>query len=225
MNETRPDSNRRLLKVDALGCVRLETDASERFVVRDTRAARRGLRWLARRLARREARALERLRGLVPVPELAAFDGAVLVRRYIAGTAMSTARPRTRRYYAEALRLLRRMHAAGIAHNDLAKEANWLCTPEGKPAVVDFQIAVLMPRRGRLFRLLAREDLRHMLKHKRYYASELLSERERAILATPSLPARVWRRLFKPAYHALTRGLLGWPERDGPEERQRLSGK
>lgn len=225
MNEPPPESKQRLLKADTLGCVRLETQACERLVVRDTRAARRGLRWLARRLARREACALERLRGLAPVPEIVTFDGAVLVRRYLAGTAMPAARPRTRRYYAEALRLLRRMHAAGIAHNDLAKEANWLCTPEGAPAVVDFQVATLMPRRGRLFRLLAREDLRHMLKHKRYYASELLTERERAMLATPSLPARVWRRLFKPVYHALTRGLLGWPERDGPEERQRLPGK
>ncbi len=82
-----------------------------------------------------------------------------------------------------------------------------------------------MPRRGRLFRLLAREDLRHMLKHKRYYASERLTARERAMLDSPAWTARFWRRVVKPVYHAVTRGLLGWPERAGAEERQRAAQK
>lgn len=216
---------RTLLKADALGCVCIDAERTPPAVIRDTRTARRGLVRLGRRLARREARALERLAGLEGCPELLAFDGRVLVRSLLPGRPMPEARPRTRAYYASALRLLRRMHAAGLAHNDLAKEANWICLPGDAAGVVDFQLACVMPRRGRWFRMLAREDLRHLLKHKRHYAGELLTARERAILAAPAWPARMWRRLVKPVYLAITRGALGWPERTGPEERQRLSDK
>lgn len=208
-----------LLKRDALGSVHVEH--ARRTVVRDTRRARLGMGWLARRLARREAAALERLAGLCGVPELVAFDDRVLVRGYVPGRAMFVARPATARYYRDALSLVRRMHAAGVAHNDLAKEANWLCGPGGAPAVVDFQLACVAPRRGPWFRLLAREDLRHLLKHKRYYAPERLTARQRRMLETPAWPARAWRALGKPVYRLVTRGLLGWPERTGPEERQR----
>lgn len=225
MHDATRDSARTLLKADALGSVSVDTERSPAAIVRDTRTARRGLVWLARRLARREALALEQLAGVHGAPRLVALDGRVLVRTLLPGRPMPEARPCTRTYYASALRLLRRMHAAGVAHNDLAKEANWICLPDGRAGVVDFQLACVMPRRGRWFRLLAREDLRHMLKHKRYYASELLTARERAILAAPAWPARAWRRAVKPVYLAVTRGALGWPERTGPEERQRLPRK
>src|SRR3546814_17659449 len=69
-------------------------------------------------------------------------------------------------YYRDGLRLLARLHRRVIVHNDLAKEPNWLVCADGRPALVDFQIAWTRGRRGRLFRLLAREDLRHMLKHR-----------------------------------------------------------
>ncbi len=74
-----------------------------------------------------------------------------MVREWIEGAPMQQARPRDPRYYREALRLLRALHARGIVHNDLAKEPNWLVTPEGLPALVDFQLAMYSPRRGRLF--------------------------------------------------------------------------
>lgn len=225
MHEATRDSARTLLKADALGSVSVDIERSPAAVVRDTRTARRGLVLLARRLARREAQALERLSGIDGVPRLIEHDGCLLVRTLVPGRPMPEANPRTRVYYASALRLLRRMHAAGVVHNDVAKEANWICLPDGRAGVVDFQLACVMPRRGRWFRLLAREDLRHMLKHKRFYASELLTARERAILAAPAWPARAWRRLIKPVYLAVTRRALGWPERTGPEERQRLPGK
>jgi hypothetical protein len=67
---------------------------------------------------------------------------------------------------------------------------------------------------------LAREDLRHLLKHKRHYLPQSLTARERAILASPSLLARACRRIAKPPYVFVTRRLLGWPERSGPAERQ-----
>jgi hypothetical protein len=112
------------------------------------------------------------------------------------------------------------MHRAGVAHNDLAKEANWLCTPRGGAGIVDFQLAYCPRRRGRVFRVLAREDLRHLYKHKRYYRPDGLTTRQRALLAHPSVLSMAWRRLFKPVYGFVTRRLLGWAEREGAEERE-----
>ena len=63
---------------------------------------------------------------------------------------------------------------------ELARDA------DGLPALVDFQLALVAPRRGRAFRALAREDIRHLLKHKRSYCPERLTARERRILATPA---------------------------------------
>ena len=40
-----------------------------------------------------------------------------------------------------ARRLLQRLHRGGLAHNDLAKEANWLVLDDGSPAIIDFQLA------------------------------------------------------------------------------------
>ena len=57
-----------------------------------------------------------------------------------------------------------RCAAPGVTHNDIAKPQNWLMTPEGRAAVIDFQLASVHRRRGRLFRTMAREDLRHLLK-------------------------------------------------------------
>ncbi|HEX6995540.1 MAG TPA: serine/threonine protein kinase [Gammaproteobacteria bacterium] len=192
----------------------------ELYVRRDSGDSALVLRPLARRLARREAAALVAAEGVSGVPRLVAFDGTAVLRTFIDGVPMHEARPCSPAYFKDALRLLVALHRRGIAHNDLAKEANWLCTPDGRAALVDFQVAVLRPRRGPLFRALAREDLRHLLKHKRTYLPQRLTARQRALLAHPGPLARAWARIVKPPYRFVTRSVLGWPERTGPEERR-----
>lgn len=211
------------MKKDPFGAVTVSTHRSGALVVeRDTGAARRWARWLARRLAAREARALELAAGVPGVPQLLGFDGRIVTRSWLAGTPMFQARPQTRAYYREALRLLRRLHRCGIAHNDLAKEPNWLCLEDGSPAVIDFQLASVSRDRGWLFRLLAREDIRHLLKHKRTYCPEHLTSRQRRLLDRPAWPSRWSRRLLKPVYLIVTRRLLGWEDREGADDRRAL---
>jgi predicted Ser/Thr protein kinase len=214
-------SKTRTLKTDGLGTTRLVEHAGAFGVERDTRTARTGARWLARRLAAREAAALAALEGIPGVPRLLRFDGDVVRRSYLAGSPLYEQPPQSRAYFVAALRLVRALHRAGIAHNDLAKEANWLCGPGDTPAVVDFQIAVRSRNRGKLFRNLALADLRHLLKHKRTYQPDRLTARQRALLAAPGTLTTLWRMLWKPPYTAVTRALLRWPERSGPIERQR----
>jgi hypothetical protein len=90
--------------------------------------------------------------------------------------------------------------------------------------VIDFQLAWRPRRRGRLFRLLAREDLRHLLKHKRTYCAAHLTQRERAILERRSFLSRAWMATGKPLYLCVTRRLLGWADREGAGDRGRHGG-
>lgn len=209
-----------LLKRDLFGCVERVDGGDGPVVRRDTTTARRWLRWLAVALARREARALGRLGGLAGTPRLLAFDGARLSREWIDAEPMQVAQPSDARYFREALALLRRLHREGVTHNDLAKESNWLVTPEGLPALVDFQLAQVHSRRGRLFRSLAREDLRHLLKHKRTYRPQALSCRQRRILANPAPWSRAWMATGKKLYLLVTRRWLGWSDREGAGDRR-----
>lgn len=174
---------------------------------RDTAQARWWARPLSRILAAREARALQRLAGIPGFPALLDWNGRKLTRSHIAGEPLQVARPRQPRYFRDARRLLSRMHRCGVAHNDLAREPNWLVRSDGGAALIDFQLAWLDPARGALFRLMAREDLRHLLKHKRTYCPEHLTCRERQLLARPSLAARVWRWTLHPLGRTLRRGL------------------
>lgn len=204
-----------LLKADALGRIEIVDDGNGRRIRRDTRAARFGLRWFARSAAAREARVLRALAGLDGVPQLLAWHDGVLERSYMDGAPMQRAQPRDPRYYRAAHALLKRLRARGVAHNDLAKEPNWLQRADGSPAVVDFQIAWVSRRRGGLFRLLAREDLRHLLKHKRSYCPEALTPVERRVLAKRSWIAGAWKASGKRLYKLVARRLFGYWDNEG----------
>jgi RIO-like serine/threonine protein kinase len=208
------------LKNDVLGTTRLVHTSDMRFIERDTRTAHTCVRWLARRLAAREAAALVALAEVESVPRLLEFDGAVVRRSYLQGVPLYEAPPRSRAYFVHALKVLRLLHRAGIAHNDLAKEANWLVAAGETCAIIDFQLATHSPLRGARFRRRAYEDLRHLLKHKRTYQPLALTARQRRVLARPTLPTRLWRMLAKPVYRLVTRAVLGWPDRFGPLERR-----
>jgi len=209
-----------LLKQDLFGTVtRIERDGAPR-VLRDCGTARWWLRGFARHLLARERRALMRLADVERVPRLLTSERSALEREWIDGRPMQLVQPRDARYYREALRLVRRMHALDLTHDDLAKEPNWLVTPDGLPAIVDFQLARHAPRRGRLFRMLAHDDLRHWAKHKRQYLPERLTARQRALLARPSPLSRAWRATVKPVYRFVTRRLFGWADREGAGDRR-----
>jgi RIO-like serine/threonine protein kinase len=204
-----------LLKSDALGRIEIVSDRGQRWIRRDTRVASLGMRWFARNAAAREARVLKALRGIEGVPQLIAWKDGVLDRSYMEGAPMQQAQPRDPNYYRKAHRLLKRMRARGVAHNDLAKEPNWLQRHNGEPAAVDFQIAWVSKRRGSLFRLLVREDLRHLLKHKRTYCPDALTPVERRVLARRSWIAGSWRATGKRVYKFVARRLFGYWDNEG----------
>jgi predicted Ser/Thr protein kinase len=170
----------------------------------------------ARHLFGRERRALAGARGLQVGPELLWSGRQVLVRGFISGVALHLAKPvGDAAYFRSAKQALRKLHHAGICHNDLAKEQNWLRGSDGRAYLTDFQLAACFRTRGRLFRIAAFEDLRHLLKHKRSYAPEALTPKERKILARKSFVAKVWLATGKKVYRAITRGLFNFTDREG----------
>lgn len=208
-----------LLKKDLFGEVWRVNYGGDDAILRDTRPARWWLAWLARALLRREARALDALTEVNGVPQLVDSDKHGLLRTFISGVPLFVEGPSNAAYFADAARLLRKIHGAGVAHNDLAKEPNFLVRENGSAAIIDFQLAAYQNPRGRWFRAAAREDIRHLLKHKRTYFSNLLTARERSILDSPSGLSRFYMTFVKPIYLFVTRRLLGWADREGAADR------
>jgi len=171
---------------------------------------------LARHLFARERKALTLAQGLEVGPELLWAGRRALVRGFIDGVALHLAKPYGDiDYFKSAKAALHRLHRAGICHNDLAKEQNWLRGRDGRAYVTDFQLAACFKHRSRLFRIAAYEDLRHLLKHKRSYAPHALTPKEKKILARKSVFASLWLATGKKVYRAITRGLFNFTDREG----------
>ena len=170
-------------------------------------------------LARREIRALRAVAGIDGCPLLIRVDRSGLLRSWTQGTPLHLARPSDPDWYRDARRLLRQMRRTGVTHNDIAKPQNWLMTHDGRAAVIDFQLATVHRRRGKLFRIMAREDLRHLLKQKRAFAPHLLTPCETRMLDNKALPAQIWMATGKRLYNFITRRLMNWSDGEGTEDR------
>ncbi|NNF17817.1 MAG: serine/threonine protein kinase [Gammaproteobacteria bacterium] len=221
-NQGHPDTAQ-ILKTDLFGQISKElrelNGVLTPVIVRNIRPARWWLRLLARRLANREAKVLQQLPQRAGLPALLEWDGNTLCRTYVDGLPMQNGQPREPHYFKTAKRLLHELHRNGIVHNDTAKEPNWLVLPDGSAGLVDFQLAGLFARRSKTFRVLALEDLRHLLKHKRSYLPDRLTTREQRILAHPAWHARIWRKTGKKFYLLITRRMLNWQDREGAGDR------
>jgi predicted Ser/Thr protein kinase len=171
---------------------------------------------LAQHLFARERDALAAAAKLGVAPPLCFAGKRVLVRGWIDGVALHLAKPHDdHAYFRSAKAALRALHRAGICHNDLAKEQNWLRGGDGRAYLTDFQLAIRFKRRGRMFRMAAYEDLRHLLKHKRRYAPRTITAAERRVLARKSLFTRMWMATGKRVYYWVTRDMLRFTDREG----------
>jgi hypothetical protein len=163
---------------------------------------------IAWHLLRREARALRTAGQLGVAPPLLYASRRYLVRGFLHGVAMHVAKPvGDAGYFRAAKTALYTLHRAGVCHNDLAKEQNWLRGPQGEAYMTDFQLAAHFRRGSWLHRIAAYEDLRHLLKHKRRYAPETLTAMERRVVERKSIIASIWMASGKRVYLRITRGL------------------
>jgi predicted Ser/Thr protein kinase len=233
------------LKRDQLGRVELLGRGEARLVRRVADGGALPLsRSIARVLLRRERRALEALDGLRGVPRLVrdascvaapSLDGrapradAVLVRSFVAGAPLHRCERLPLDFFERLEELVRALHTRGVAHNDLHKEQNVVVGEDGRPGLIDFQLASVHRPGSRALRVRALDDLRHVAKHRRRYLRYTRVSDERwappADLRAdpPRAPKRrgaalVWRKTAKPLYHFVTRSLL--ERRDGEARRE-----
>jgi hypothetical protein len=108
------------------------------------------------------------------------------------------------------------VHARGVAYSDANKRSNILVTDDGRPFLIDFQIALrprpdwpwpARPMLASFIRYLQGKDIYHLCKHKRRLAPAELSAEEDALSRRRSGWHLLHRRLTKP-YRALRRRLL-----------------
>ena len=188
-----------ILKKDAYGQIEKGTwhgGNSSQTAIRRVYTKNPWLRPLAKLLAGNETKSLKRLTALAAtgaVPELLEVTRDYHVRSYIEGDVLyRTPKPIPPELFSRAKALLHSLRRAGVCHNDLAKEGNWLVSKDGcQPALVDFQLAFCVNnRRNKLFLSLCREDLRHLLKHKRQYS--FVTASEASVLKKKSLVKNIW---------------------------------
>lgn len=153
-------------------------------------------------LARREARALDALRGLAGVPALLGRpDRRSVLMEYL------LARPITRAthsdwpaFFTALERLLDTMHDRGVAHCDLRSPDNTLVDESGKPVLVDFVASVRCagawnPIGRGIFHVFCRVDKKAVIKLKSIVAPELIAADERELLEHGPVIHRAFRGL------------------------------
>jgi hypothetical protein len=231
---------REVLKSDSFGRVeRLGDEEGNSLIRRVACGARLPMSGLvARYLMGRERRALAALDGVAGVPGLVQTAGAlqaessngtaprqseVLVREWIGGKALHHARELPVDFFDHLDGLVSELHRRGVCHNDLHKEMNVMVGEDGFPWVIDFQLASLHSHRGRTFEQRARDDLRHVQKHRRRYTRDGRGPASAGVRHGRGHGLRrggvalVWRKTGKPLYNFVTRKLLRTS--DGEERR------
>ncbi|MDP2621152.1 MAG: serine/threonine protein kinase [Hyphomicrobiales bacterium] len=211
-----------VLKQDIFGRIVLGRlgASGEKAILRDLSERKWWAAPISAHLARREVRALKTLAGVSGVPRLLGREAKRIYRQWLPGVPLHVAEPHGDvAYFKQARAILAELRKRGVTHNDLAKPQNWLRAPDGRPQLLDFQLAHVHRRKGRLYRVMSYEDIRHLIKHKRRYCPEATTARERAIADRRSLPSRIWRKSGKAVYNLVTRRLLHWSDGEGGGDR------
>jgi hypothetical protein len=182
------------------------------------------MRWLGRRLAARERGFMERLAGVEGVPTaLGAVRsggrvlGNAVARAWVDGHALRDRERVNDEFFPRLARLLAAVHARGVAHVDLHKRENILVDTAGRPHLIDFQISFAVPTRSRLaarlaaglFRVLARCDDYHLLKHRLRHRPDQVAAAETDLDQARPAWIRAHRQVAVPL-RACRRRLLVW---------------
>jgi hypothetical protein len=171
---------------------------------------------IGRLMTRNEISKLRRCEGIPEVPRvLARLDAHTYVYEYIEGLTLDDRPPLPADFFDRLADALRRIHARNLVHFDLHKRGNILIDTEGRPHIIDFQIALhigdrfLVSRRlsSRLRRWLQSYDIYHVYKYKRRFQPQLLTEAEEKLSYNHSWPLELQRALTWP-YKKMRRAAL-----------------
>ena len=174
------------------------------------------MKWAGRLLGHREIRHYQLAQDLLGVPALIGAHGETgFLHEYVPGHPLGRREEVSDTFFDELLALVGTLHQRHLAYVDLNKRQNILVGEDGKPYLIDFQIALHLPpvgwRRLPPVRwLLARfqaGDYYHCLKHKRRLRPDLLAADEERVLARLSIWIRLHRWIARPLTHLRRRTL------------------
>ena len=206
----------KVLKKDIFGKIELAKLTDNSLVIcRNYSCAKFYGRPFASYLAYRERKILKIIEHLNSgnLPRLIHHEKGWHVRSYVEGVPLNQRQIKDAIYYENAKKVLNSIHSCGVVHNDIEKPENWLVIGENNAGIIDFQLALFFPNKGKLFRTFAKEDLRHLIKQKARFCPEHLTGEEKVILGNKTFPARIWMKYFKPIYNFVTRRILGYSDR------------
>ena len=162
---------------------------------------------IGRWLCRRETRIYNALSDLPNVPAVLAKIGATgFVHEYVPGRPLGEVLPVPDGFFDELIKLLAELHRRDIAYADTNKPQNILLGEDGKPHLIDFQISYDLHDFGNNFinrfvlHRLQREDIYHVLKHKRRMRPDELTDAERDAVNKVSWAIRLHRFISKPYF-------------------------
>jgi serine/threonine protein kinase len=159
---------------------------------------------------------LRRCEGIPEVPRvLARLDAHTYVYEYIEGLTLDDRPPLPADFFDRLAQALQQVHARNIVHFDLHKRGNILVDAEGRPHIIDFQIALHIGDRlllsrwlsSRLRRWLQSYDIYHIYKYKRRFQPQLLTEAEEKLSHNHSWPLELQRAIATP-YKKMRRACL-----------------
>ncbi|MGB0908879.1 MAG: hypothetical protein ACPGYT_00830 [Nitrospirales bacterium] len=102
--------------------------------------------------------------------------------------------------------VITKVHARNIFYVDLNKQGNIICSNEGQPYLIDFQISLAFPAgtgwwgrlTNRIFKRLIQEDLYHLYKHKKAFQPHQMTEKELQLAKRSKLNERYSRYFARP---------------------------
>jgi len=202
--------------ISAVGVYRHAADTVVCKYYRDAPFFGLPLRPFGRLLAAYESAVLRRVDDIEGVPEFRGRPSqTALARQFVPGTPLLRGSAVDDEFFPLLLRLLERIHERGIAYVDLEKAENILQGDDGRPHLIDFQIAFYVPVRlgGHALAVrwirecLQRADRYHVLKHFRRSRPDQLGEDGLADSRRKPLPVRLGNRLIAP-WKRLRRAVL-----------------
>lgn len=187
-----------------------ENDAGHRVVLKASRTedfAGIPLAIVGRWLCRREQRFYNKLSDLPNVPKIVGRLGDYgFIHEYVPGKPLSADRPVPDGFFDQLVELLVELHQRGVAYADTNKPENILLGDDGRPHLIDFQISYDTyelfdtPLNRWVVRQIQKEDLYHILKHKKRLRFDEMSPAELEAAERRSVWIRLHRTLTLPYF-------------------------
>lgn len=170
------------------------------------------MRWLGRMLCSHERKVIACLDGCGQIPDvIGPYEATGLMYHYIAGQSLDEQPTLPEDFFDQLETLMKAIHDRNVCYVDMNKRGNILLGTDGRPHLIDFQISQVFKRHwsGCIKHTLQRVDHYGLLKHKRRFFPDSLTDKEQEIINRKPWTIRV-HRIIGGSLRDIRRALLRW---------------